>query len=741
MSPSKQQRLLWVHSTEPTGIRCRDKTTMTKIRRHIMEDIGISRRKPQRNPQFVIEIGSPPTFPNHPDVNSLLPPFWSQDPLSVLEQQWQMDTFSAYGISLLAAEGKRLLCNADAWTSEGFTFPFAFTSSAFLRHFSAIFSNSSVLKGIYHQSSGRIRVMALERSLGTISCIEATVANPSFDVATADRVISAVLSVICYNLLNLEFDQARVHLDGLGGLIAARGGIQSLKGNNELRLMIFWPRYPLPVDLTPVIIHTDPSKSLPMPLSRILATAETEVGVQLTHIPVCVAGLSELAITIESELAVRGNALWNDEIFLGLRINPLAHRLFDRTGRTTRFSPHLDQTLESIRLGVIVWIIWAKRMCRSWPGSPMAYVPELLDMLSVESSWAPNIASGASDDILSVRLWLSVLCSIASRHGSCERETAVRLIAEDMHRLNRKEWGDVMVQTIHLLRWSFSTSSLRDSDYALRYPSSDILHPSILNSILTPSESHRRPWSHGTPRRWRCSGVAQVPITLRKAFTGAYGVFAITSESHPDKKIATSGQFPKLYHMNNKHAVEKIAREELPGRVTCLIPGFFYTNLLWRQYCRRQGIPKICFYRRFCYPIPSDQVVQWTDPDHDMGAFAAKVFNLGVDRTRGKTYLVMTPPVTPQEMAETFTRVTGQPAIHSPTSVEEFGDMTAKFVGPPFKEDAKQMMQWAAITPKSKVAYGALDPHVDRSAEELGLTATSFEAWLKRSGWRGPDRE
>ena len=195
MNPSKQQRLLWVHSTEPTSVRRRDKTTMTKIRRHIMKDIGISRRKPQQNPQFVLEIGSPPN-----SENSLLPPFWSQDPLSVLEQQWGMDTFSAYGMSLLAAEGKRLLGDADASTSGGFSFPFAFTSSAFLRHFKPIFSDPSVLKGIYHRSSARIRVMALERSLGTISCIEATVAKPSFDLATADRVICAVLSVICYNV-------------------------------------------------------------------------------------------------------------------------------------------------------------------------------------------------------------------------------------------------------------------------------------------------------------------------------------------------------------------------------------------------------------------------------------------------------------------------------------------------------------------------------------------------------------
>lgn len=262
--------------------------------------------------------------------------------------------------------------------------------------------------------------------------------------------------------------------------------------------------------------------------------------------------------------------------------------------------------------------------------------------------------------------------------------------------------------------------------------------------------------------------------TLRKALAGAHGVFAITSESHPDKEIVdedemqheieagriivraakecnvqhfvfsslpdmmqtTSGQFPKLYHMNNKHAVEEISKKELPGRVTCLIPGFFYTNLQWRQYCRRQedGIT------RFCYPIPSDQVAQWTDPEYDMGAFAAKVFDLGIDQTRDKTYLVMSPRVTPREMAETFTRVTGQPAIHSPISFDEFGELTAPFVGPPFKEDAMQMMQWAAVTPKNKVAYGALDPQVDRSFEELGLNASSFEAWLKRSGWTGPDR-
>lgn len=87
-------------------------------------------------------------------------------------------------------------------------------------------------------------------------------------------------------------------------------------------------------------------------------------------------------------------------------------------------------------------------------------------------------------------------------------------------------------------------------------------------------------------------------------------------------------------------------------------------------------------------------------------------------------------------MAETFTRVTGQNAYHGPTSIEEFGDLTAPLVGPPFKEDAMQMMQWAAEAPKDKIAYGS----IARPTDDLGLAASSFEEWLERTGWTGPTR-
>lgn len=117
------------------------------------------------------------------------------------------------------------------------------------------------------------------------------------------------------------------------------------------------------------------------------------------------------------------------------------------------------------------------------------------------------------------------------------------------------------------------------------------------------------------------------------------------------------------------------------------------------------------------------------------------MFDLGVDKTTGKTYLVMSPLTTPDEMTEMFTRLTGQPAVHDPISPEQFGEMTAPFVGPAFKSDAQQMMEWASMTPADKICFGAMDLHeeINDSFKELGLKASTFEDWLRRSGWKGPE--
>lgn len=113
------------------------------------------------------------------------------------------------------------------------------------------------------------------------------------------------------------------------------------------------------------------------------------------------------------------------------------------------------------------------------------------------------------------------------------------------------------------------------------------------------------------------------------------------------------------------------------------------------------------------------------------------MFALGIPKTHGKTYFVLSARTTPDEMVKTFTKVTGQPAIHKPITAEEFAEMTAPRVGPAFAEDAKEMMEWAAVAPANKICYGAFAEDQDDSFEELGLKASTFEEWLHRSGWMG----
>ncbi|GAQ07432.1 hypothetical protein ALT_4753 [Aspergillus lentulus] len=227
--------------------------------------------------------------------------------------------------------------------------------------------------------------------------------------------------------------------------------------------------------------------------------------------------------------------------------------------------------------------------------------------------------------------------------------------------------------------------------------------------------------------------------SLQNAFSGAYGVFAVTSEassgtieneddlkleleggkniiaaakscgiqhfvlsSLPDMKRATSGRFDKLFHMDHKFVIGQWAKQNLSA-VTCLLPGLFFTNLDRPQYCRRE-----------------------------------EVFALGIEKTKNKNYVVCSPKLRMDELASTFTRVTGQPAIYSPISMDEWADLSSREVGKGFKEDIRQMMEWISIAPEDKICYGALDPAEDSSWEDLHLRASSFEDWLRRSGWRGP---
>lgn len=121
--------LLFINSAGPARSGPRDQATTRQIRQHVMRDIGKARRKPRRNPQVDLEVRSPKKTAgpssasctcaaaglNHVQVlcdscsqlaagTANLPPlsrpFWDQHPLAMMEHNWEMDSFAAYGLAL-----------------------------------------------------------------------------------------------------------------------------------------------------------------------------------------------------------------------------------------------------------------------------------------------------------------------------------------------------------------------------------------------------------------------------------------------------------------------------------------------------------------------------------------------------------------------------------------------------------------------------------------------------------------
>jgi hypothetical protein len=134
-----------------------------------------------------------------------------------------MDMFSAYGIAFVMNEGanRRLRTRSKskgATGGGGFWFPFAFRASAFLRHFRQTITSPEVLDSVADVPENTLQAIALQRSTGTIACIEEKLAARDAGVAMSDSVIRGVLASICYNV---RFDERAARLMfGKGSLTA-----------------------------------------------------------------------------------------------------------------------------------------------------------------------------------------------------------------------------------------------------------------------------------------------------------------------------------------------------------------------------------------------------------------------------------------------------------------------------------------------------------------------------------------
>ena len=137
----KNTRLLFLHGdtrNPTTQRRTRSKSLDSKVRRHLMVDIGMSRRKPSKGPRYVTFVWSlaktsgqllsagqgehstsrdvdyshfpekdlvvPETAAQYTALDTAMPPILHA--LSVFEREWGEDWFSAYGFTLIMATGR-----------------------------------------------------------------------------------------------------------------------------------------------------------------------------------------------------------------------------------------------------------------------------------------------------------------------------------------------------------------------------------------------------------------------------------------------------------------------------------------------------------------------------------------------------------------------------------------------------------------------------------------------------------
>ncbi|BGP33252.1 hypothetical protein JCM10296v2_005046 [Rhodotorula toruloides] len=243
------------------------------------------------------------------------------------------------------------------------------------------------------------------------------------------------------------------------------------------------------------------------------------------------------------------------------------------------------------------------------------------------------------------------------------------------------------------------------------------------------------------------------PETIRDAMHGTYGVF-FASPFIPDgredaenseetkqgkgvvdaAKETSGGKYTHCTHWDSKAIIADYARHNLKA-VTVLVPGAFYSNLNWPSWTRRDPDGTVVF----CLPVKPDAQMQYTDERFDLGNFASAVFTQGPAVTAGKTYPVMSPALTPVEMAKQYHGITGEPAKFEPVPLDDvLNSFKAhpEMGGPGVAKEMEDMFNHINDIQPGTTCTGTMKPEDDLGFQDLGVKASTFEAWLERTGWR-----
>ncbi|GAB1201064.1 hypothetical protein APSETT444_010451 [Aspergillus pseudonomiae] len=214
------------------------------------------------------------------------------------------------------------------------------------------------------------------------------------------------------------------------------------------------------------------------------------------------------------------------------------------------------------------------------------------------------------------------------------------------------------------------------------------------------------------------SGVVQ---SLLRKIQPAFSVLALTRDLD-----SASAQPLRLEAQNNE-------------RLQLGTANVFDLDTLHRAFKGVHGVFAVTNHR-----APGQQVTQEEDLQDELIAGrniikAAKIFARGPEITASKTYPVVGPKISFSELATVFEATTSRPARFKPSTLHEWGATVSASAGAGFERDIRQMIEWITVAPDDKICYGTMNPDEDQSQSDLGVRASTFQEWLERSGWTGPD--
>jgi hypothetical protein len=177
-------------------------------------------------------------------------------------------------------------------------------------------------------------------------------------------------------------------------------------------------------------------------------------------------------------------------------------------------------------------------------------------------------------------------------------------------------------------------------------------------------------------------------------------------------------------HFTQKAKIRDYIKEKHPDLKAIFVePGFYMQN--WQNFAKT---PKLSD-GTVVFPLPMNQKGKLHLVDiNDQGPIVREILKTP-EKFVGQIICVCGEAMAFEDIAKTFTKVTGIPAISKTLTAEEF-HASLNFLPSHVLDDLLEMYKWFE-------EYGYYGKEMDWTNGQKLTKLNTFEQWLKKTGWKG----